>query len=72
MYENVVNFSKCMEKYQIKGVDATCMIDQSSKDVGSKVDEYSAKLREAKKKDPTESILLVVLVEGHGLQIQGN
>ena len=45
------------------------MIDQLSKDIGSKVDEYSAKLRKAKKKNPPENILLVVLVAGHGLQM---
>ena len=68
MVEDVENFAKCMEKYQIKGTDATCMINQLSKDIGFKVDELSTKLRKAKKqKNPPENILLVVLVAGHGL-----
>ena len=61
-----------MEKYQIKGADATCMINKFSKDIGSKIDEYSTKLRKAKKKNTPENILLVVLVAGHGLLMSGN
>ena len=48
------------------------MINPSPKDVENKFGEYSTRLREAKKKDPPESVLLFVLVAGHGLQIDGN
>ena len=60
-----------MKKYGIKGEDAKCLIDKSSKDVDKEVNELSKKLRVAKKSNPIENILTVVLFAGRGMFYEG-
>ena len=60
-----------MVKYGIKGEDAICLIDKSSKDVDKAVNDLSKKLRVAKKSSPAENILTVVLFAGRGMFFEG-
>ena len=69
--KNVVDFKACMEKYGIKGEDAICLIDKSSKDVDTAVNDLSKKLRVAKKNSPVENILTVFLFAGRGMIFEG-
>ena len=60
-----------MEKYNIRGEDAICILNKSSVEIEKEVNNLSTKLRLAKAKSPTQNILAVVLFAGRGLQIEG-